>query len=183
MPPSGVLLVGGRQPQWLTAQWQATFLRKWATSSTLPLLPKASTLFGLLPRQIKKKKGAGRVHPEVQCSQFLRFHAEPNLMTILKNKGQVYLTKEDNFLERGGTSPRVILVTDQAHTELGQAVSSLSTPPQPVMDTEKGVHDETVPLQSLALPIMLTKLSISDSSWQHDKNTKGRFRTRTLDLS
>ena len=55
--------------------------------------------------------------------------------------------------------PRVTLVTDQAHNS-HRTLSGFQTtarPPQPVMDTEKGVHDETaLSSQSLALPIMLT---------------------------
>lgn len=101
----------------------------------------------------------------------------------LEKQGLGLSHKEDNFLERGGHLPRVILVTDQAHNS-----HRLGSSPLPdhlsLSWTQKGVHDETrqLSLQSLALPVMLTKLSISDSSWQHDKNTRAALGPESLDL-
>ena len=59
--PRGVLLVGGRQLQWLTAQWQATFFIEMGYKLHFALTTQSSTLFWIAPHgkfKKKKKKGA-----------------------------------------------------------------------------------------------------------------------------
>ena len=90
--PRGVLLVGGRPLQWLMAQWQATFFTEMVYKFHFALTPQSSTLFwiaphGKLKKKKKKKKELKSSSRSNNSSQFLRFHVEPNLTTILKNKG------------------------------------------------------------------------------------------------